>query len=147
MLETDTLFRVDGQVALVTGGMGRLGSQYVRTLAVTGYPRTVGPGWLGMGLEPSGAIAEFGSGDTVTCTGPGTPYDTNRPSSEQHTDCSYTYRHSSAGQPGEHYVVTATVEWAATWTVTGAPGGGNLGIVRRSSSVSIRVAEAEALNE
>src|SRR5437879_4179786 len=36
MLETDTLFRVDGQVALVTGGMGRLGSQYVRTLAEAG---------------------------------------------------------------------------------------------------------------
>jgi NAD(P)-dependent dehydrogenase (short-subunit alcohol dehydrogenase family) len=30
------LFRLDGQVAIVTGGMGRLGSQYVRTLAAAG---------------------------------------------------------------------------------------------------------------
>jgi NAD(P)-dependent dehydrogenase (short-subunit alcohol dehydrogenase family) len=32
----DRLFRLDGQVAIVTGGMGRLGSQYVRTLAAAG---------------------------------------------------------------------------------------------------------------
>ena len=30
------LFRLDGQVAIVTGGMGRLGSQYVRTLVAAG---------------------------------------------------------------------------------------------------------------
>ncbi|HEV2985119.1 MAG TPA: hypothetical protein VGX46_12045 [Vicinamibacterales bacterium] len=28
------LFRLDGRVAVVTGGLGRLGSQYVRTLVV-----------------------------------------------------------------------------------------------------------------
>jgi len=36
---TDTpadLFRLDGHVAIVTGGLGRLGSQYVRTLASAG---------------------------------------------------------------------------------------------------------------
>jgi NAD(P)-dependent dehydrogenase (short-subunit alcohol dehydrogenase family) len=32
----DRLFRLDGQVAIVTGGAGRLGSQYVRTLADAG---------------------------------------------------------------------------------------------------------------
>lgn len=32
----DRLFRLDGEVALVTGGAGRLGSQYVRTLAAAG---------------------------------------------------------------------------------------------------------------
>jgi len=30
------LFRLDGQVAIVTGGMGRLGAQYVKTLAAAG---------------------------------------------------------------------------------------------------------------
>jgi NAD(P)-dependent dehydrogenase (short-subunit alcohol dehydrogenase family) len=30
------LFRLDGQVAIVTGGMGRLGSQYVQTLVAAG---------------------------------------------------------------------------------------------------------------
>lgn len=32
----DRLFRLDGHVAVVTGGMGRLGSQYVRTFAEAG---------------------------------------------------------------------------------------------------------------
>ena len=33
---TDALFRLDGQVAIVTGGLGRLGSQYARALAGVG---------------------------------------------------------------------------------------------------------------
>ena len=32
----DPLFRLDGRVAIVTGGLGRLGSQYVRALAAAG---------------------------------------------------------------------------------------------------------------
>ena len=32
----DDLFRLDGEVAVVTGGMGRLGSQYVRALTAAG---------------------------------------------------------------------------------------------------------------
>jgi NAD(P)-dependent dehydrogenase (short-subunit alcohol dehydrogenase family) len=32
----DSLFRLDGQVAIVTGGLGRLGSQYARALAGAG---------------------------------------------------------------------------------------------------------------
>jgi NAD(P)-dependent dehydrogenase (short-subunit alcohol dehydrogenase family) len=35
-LAPNQLFRLDGQVAIVTGGAGRLGSQYVRTLAAAG---------------------------------------------------------------------------------------------------------------
>lgn len=34
----DDLFRLDGQVAVVTGGMGRLGSQYARALVGAGAP-------------------------------------------------------------------------------------------------------------
>jgi len=33
---SDTLFRLDGQVAVVTGGMGRLGSQYARAFIAAG---------------------------------------------------------------------------------------------------------------
>ena len=32
----DTLFRLDGQVAIVTGGLGRLGTQYARALTAAG---------------------------------------------------------------------------------------------------------------
>ncbi len=41
--------------------------------------------------------------------------------------------------------VTATVEWAAACTVTGAPGGGPLPGLQRSASRPIRVAEAQAV--
>ena len=36
MTSSDSLFRLDGHVAIVTGGAGRLGSQYVRALAGAG---------------------------------------------------------------------------------------------------------------
>ena len=40
---------------------------------------------------------------------------------EQESDCTYTYRRSSAGQPGGAYRLTVTTTWAVTWTVSGAP--------------------------
>ena len=33
---SDTLFRLDGQIAIVTGGLGRLGTQYARALTAAG---------------------------------------------------------------------------------------------------------------
>lgn len=92
-------------------------------------------------------VWDMGNGDEVVCVGPGTPYDARKPEGAQDTDCSYTYRHGSAGQPDDRFVITATVEWRATWSAEGAPGGGDLGLVRRSASVAVRVAEAQALNQ
>src|SRR3546814_11679817 len=86
------------------------------------------------------------SSDLVVCQGPGTPYDASRPASEQTTDCSYTYGRSSASEPDGAYLVTATVRWNVTWTIVGAPGGGDLGASPRSESAPIPVAERQALN-
>lgn len=89
----------------------------------------------------------MGDGGQVTCRGPGVPYDTRRPPTDQHTNCSYTYRRSSAGQPGERYPVTATTTWAITWTATGVvAASGTLPPLLRTSQTSLRVAEAEAIN-
>lgn len=96
---------------------------------------------------PLSVTWEMGNGDTVVCAGPGTAYDPSRPAADQATDCAYTYRHSSAGQPGEAYQVTATVEWEVSWSVTGAAGGGALPAMLTSSSVGVRVAEMQALNQ
>ena len=99
---------------------------------------------------PEQVTWDMGNGDRVTCAGPGTPYDSSKPAAEQQTSCSYTYRTSSAGQPGDAFRVTATVSWNVTWTATGVaagqPAAGNLGVVTRSSTVTVRVAEAEATN-
>jgi hypothetical protein len=96
---------------------------------------------------PESVRWDMGNGDTVTCTGPGTPYDTNRPSSEQHTDCSYTYRRSSASAPNGAFRAKATSTWHVTWTAAGAAGGGDLGYVSRTTNFIVRVAEIEAVNQ
>jgi hypothetical protein len=88
----------------------------------------------------------MGNGDIVTCAGPGTPYDPSRPSNEQHTDCSYVYRRSSASAPGGAFTATATVTWHVTWAAAGAAGGGDLGTASRTTTFSIRVAEIQAVN-
>jgi hypothetical protein len=89
---------------------------------------------------------DMGNGDRVTCEGPGTPYDRGRPSSEQVTNCSYTYRESSAGADGGAFTVTGTVVWDVTWTAAGAAGGGSLGTAPRSHSIRLPVKEIQAVN-
>lgn len=96
---------------------------------------------------PTRVIWDLGNGESVVCNGPGAPYDTSIPSDEQATDCSYTYAHTSAGQPGDAYRATATIEWTVAWTVVGAPGGGPLPALFTSSPIAVRVAEMQALNQ
>ena len=96
--------------------------------------------------SPRRVLWDMGNGDRVTCAGPGTPYDSTRASSAQSTDCSYTYRQSSARAEGGAYTVTATVVWEVSWTVTGAAGGGSLGTAPRSQSVRLPVKEIQAVN-
>lgn len=102
---------------------------------------------VSVAATPERVVWDMGNGDTVVCDGPGTPYDPDRPAEEQSTDCSYVYRHSSAGQPGDTYPVTATVQWAASWQVAGAAGGGALPPLSSTTQVEVRVAELQALNE
>lgn len=94
---------------------------------------------------PEQVAWDMGTGDVVVCGGPGTPYDRSRPAEAQSTDCSYTYRRSSADQPGQRYPVTATQTWSVSWSASGVPGGGDLGEVSRSTQLSLRVAEGQAL--
>ena len=88
------------------------------------------------------------NGESVTCEGPGVPYDPSKSDADQPDPCRFVYRRSSAGQPNGAFTVTATVTWHVTWAASGVPAGqpaaGDLGVVTRSSSVPVRVAEAEA---
>jgi hypothetical protein len=88
----------------------------------------------------------MGDGNQVICHGPGVPYDMAQPPEHQRTNCSYTYRNSSAGRPGDQYVVSATTTWSISWTAIGAAGGGTLPALLRTSSTTVRVAEAQAIN-
>lgn len=96
-----------------------------------------------------------GVSHTVACRGPGTPYsdalaaqeNPQKPLNAASPDCGWVFQNSSAGQPSEAVPVRAVIKYNASWTVTGAPGGGNLGVVTSPATVfSVRVAEVQALN-
>ncbi len=63
-------------------------------------------------------------------TGTGeTTFDCPDAGSRDGKTCNYTYRHSSASEPGGKYMITATITWDVTWTCVGAncdSGGGVL---------------------
>jgi hypothetical protein len=96
---------------------------------------------------------DMGNGDVVTCQGPGKKYDPAVGGGAPRTDCSYTYRVTSVGRPataetpGDRYLVRATVDWHVTWSAVGAPGGGDLGTVSRTSDpVAVAVGEIQTFN-
>ena len=89
----------------------------------------------------------MGDGHQVVCHGPGTPYGSGDPPGAASPDCGYTYRSSSAGQPGERYQVSATTRWRITWTSTGVINtSGTLPDLLRTSSIGLRVAEVQTIN-
>ena len=106
---------------------------------------SAGPVTSTVTASPARVTWNMGNGDQVTCNGPGRPYHTRYEGRPEATDCKYTYRHSSAGQPGETYSVTATIDWDLTWDASGAPGGGGLGSVPMSATEAVRVTEIQAL--
>jgi hypothetical protein len=96
---------------------------------------------------PTTVSWDMGNGEVVTCDGPGTPYDQNVAPEDQQSECTYTYRRSSAGHPGGAFTMRVTTTWGVTWTVSGAPGGGSLGTAQRTTTSAVRVAEIQAVNE
>ncbi len=106
---------------------------------------SAGPVTSTVTATPTRLVWDMGNGDHVSCDGPGTPYRTSVASQGGTSGCRYTYRHSSAGQPGDAYQVTATIEWELTWTATGAAGGGSLGSIEMSTTQPVRVSEIQAL--
>ena len=94
---------------------------------------------------PEQVVWNMGDGSTVTCHGPGTPYDPSQPNAT--TNCSYTWTTPSVGEPGGDYAVSATTKWQVTWTAIGAPGGGNLGLVAgAAANADVVVTESQAIN-
>jgi hypothetical protein len=94
-----------------------------------------------------------GDGGRTICNGPGTQYASWLPAAWQTTDCSHVYVHTSAGQPSLDgnpddgtFVVTATVEWAVSWTSTGVVGGGALPTLYTGNAELLRVTQVESVN-
>lgn len=102
--------------------------------------------WAEVTATPAHLVVKPGTGESVTCDGPGTPFDFSRSPAAQDTSCTYLYQRSSAGMPGSAYQVTAEAVWTATWTGSGGAGGA-LPSQTRSSSFPVRVAEGQALTQ
>lgn len=111
-----------------------------------------GPVWAEVTATPVSTSWDPGDGSSpVTCDGPGTPYDTSRPAAGQSTNCFFTYRRSSAGQPqtgpsqnDRFFIVTVSTTWRVTWTGFGGSGG-TLPLITTSSSFPLAVTQRETV--
>ena len=95
---------------------------------------------------PEQTVWTMGDGAQVVCDGPGAPYRGTNSADAQLPSCAYTYTQSSAAEPDLQYHAAVTVLWHATWTVSGAAGGGELGTIERTTNFVVRVGEVQALN-
>jgi hypothetical protein len=96
-------------------------------------------------FDPRTSNSEFEGG----CAAQGASYDPSRPPEVQSTPCSFTFRHSSAGQPHpfpDAYEAHLSVVYEITWT-SNIGAGGSLGTVIRTTVMPVRVGEQQALNE
>ncbi|WP_245970942.1 ATP/GTP-binding protein [Streptomyces rishiriensis] len=123
---------------------------WVNQSATTFGPNTASASAGGVSVRATAKVSkivwQMGDGGVVACAGPGTPYtvaagNTNSPT------CGHTYTHTSAGQTGGRYRVTATSTWTIDWRITAGAAGqaGQLTQTRRSQ-VAIPVAELQVLN-
>lgn len=92
--------------------------------------------------KPVRSVWSTGDGGQAICGGPGVEW---RPGmADNQTNCSYTYKNSSAGQRGASYTMTVTVEFEVSWT-SSIGGGGTLARINRSASRAVEVGEIQAI--
>jgi hypothetical protein len=101
------------------------------TAAVPGLSATVT-------AEPTLVRWNTGDGTTITCNGPGTPYDSNRPDDQQHSDCSHVFQHD-----GQHDI-RATIVWRVRWTASDGTGGA-LPDVERATQFPLQAEQRQAV--
>jgi hypothetical protein len=105
----------------------------------------VGGVWAQVTADPEKLDLQPGTGASLVCPGPGTPYNPRLAASAQRASCSYLYTESSDGLPGNAFQVSVTVVWTATWQGSGGAGGA-LAPLGRTAAFGLPVAEAQALN-
>lgn len=91
---------------------------------------------------PTQARWLMGDGGGVTCLGPGVVWVSGL--SEDDTDCSYTYLHSSYGETGGRFEASVAVTWEFQWWINDIYQG-TFGTVDVSTSFVVAVAEIQAV--
>ncbi|MBL0888135.1 hypothetical protein [Myceligenerans indicum] len=84
-------------------------------------------------------VWDMGDGNTVSCTGPGTPYRESF-GGEASPDCGYRYE--TQGNP---YTVTATSYWTIRWESDGEAG--SLPVQELTASTQITIGEVQVLRQ
>jgi hypothetical protein len=82
---------------------------------------------------------EMGDGETVSCDGPGTPYEPGATD----TDCGHVYSIDSSEQPDSLYAAAVTMFWRINWTATDGTGG-DLGTLARTTPFELLVGQRQA---
>lgn len=129
------------------GSMGLVGLPvWMWTPPAQWRPRSVTAAVPGQAVTATAKLESIdwhmGDGSTVTCHGPGTPFEVSY-GITMSPDCGYRFEHTSADQPGQQYRVTATAHYHISWS------GAAAGAADRSvsSSVAIRVGELQVLTQ
>lgn len=108
------------------------------------YEATANAGrvWSSVRATPVATTWNLGDGSSVSCRGPGTPWQPGV--TEDASTCTHTYRTSSASRPGGMFGMEATVTFEVAWT-SNATGGGTLPAITRTSSIEVEVGEIQAI--
>jgi hypothetical protein len=100
--------------------------------------------WVEVTAHPERVVWDMGDGETVTCDGPGTPYDPAVADDAQSSDCSHVYQHTSVDEPDGQYQASVTIQWSVDWdSSTGA--GGVLADASRTTTFALTVTERQAV--
>ncbi len=91
---------------------------------------------------PTHARWVMGDGGGVTCVGPGVVWAPG--ASEDDTDCSYTFEHSSYGEPKGGFEASVTVTWDFEWWINDVYQG-VFGTVDLSTGFAVAVGEIQAV--
>jgi hypothetical protein len=120
--------------------------------ALTSPPAAVAGRSVRATAVPTSVTWSMGDGKSVTCRGPGAPFDPRTPSNPR---CGYTYRIDSSAQPqtgpspnDRYFTVRGSVTWAITWTCTGScdQRGGTLpAILQQTTPMPLRVFQVETV--
>ncbi|MEX2652893.1 MAG: hypothetical protein WD473_10690 [Acidimicrobiia bacterium] len=84
----------------------------------------------------------MGDGGGVTCDGPGVVWTSG--ASEEATDCSYMYEHSSYGEPEGRFEASVAVSWEFEWWINDVYQG-VFGTVDLSAGFDVAVGEIQAV--
>ena len=94
--------------------------------------------------RPRNVYWRMGDGSPDKVCGQGTPWNPALREEQQSSDCTHTYKRSSARQPGQRYSAVASMTWEVTWTATNGESG-SLGPAVRNQTFQMRVTEGQAV--